>query len=1306
MRSGFIAGLPISLVVVLLVGAGVAAPTGASDRGVHPTAPGTGGSPALASSPLTAATNPSSVEVAPAYAPVPGVSAVGPLSADTRLDVAVGLPSRDPGGLAAFVAAASVPGTPAYRNFLSAGAAQERFGASAGTLTAAQTYFRGFGLEATANPDGLLLFVTGPAGRLATAFGTTFEEYRTDSGRTFVSHPTAATLPGALGTNGVFGLGNVTPLDPAAIAAPATSTVPNGACAGPPGGLSPCAIADAYDIAPLEANGTNGSGVRIGVVDAYSAAENQSGLSSDLASFSAETSIPVGTVNYVYPVPTTIDLNASGTNSAWALEDALDLEWARASAPGATIDMTFSPDPSAGIYEAVDWLVSEDAVNVVSMSWGEPDTGVFNAFNQPCSAECNATTDGSYEILGPVLELGAAEGISFFAASGDCGAADGTSGDSTNFPASDPYVTGVGGTNLMVGAGNVWAGETAWSGNATGATSPGCNNQGGSGGGYAPSPEPWWQFGITDPARGRGVPDVAIDAQNPVAIVIAGGSGGVEGTSVGTPIWAGIAALADQYAGTDLGLLNPGLYKILGGANYSTDFHDITQGTNGYSAGVGWDPVTGIGSPIVGALIPALIRGGGLAGQHLAASVFATPRAGPAPLRVSFALTASGGRGIYPLEGISFGDGESALTNGTVVVHTFPTAGDYLAQSFIADEAGNESTSLPVLIAVGGGPLNVNLTVSNDVPAVGGSVTLRATASGGTAPYSYRFYFGDGGFTPPGTPSVVHAYQVPGSFCAEVVATDSAEPSDAGAGSRVAVTVGGGSLLDCSDSLIPFTVTPNGTAPVRDAPADYGSSLFKTVGGANPPDGLLPSASLTSNDAYVAACACAIFRHAGNYSVTEWAEDTVDESANATTNVTVAPALDVTFGASTLSGPAPLEVQFVSSVRGGYEASAAATQWSFGDGTTAVGDLVNATYSTPGEYLAIGLLSDQGRGNGSEAFLIDVQPSLSAAPLGVTGTITPATNLSSGTSVRLTATPVGPAALTSNTLLAWDLGDGHSAFGGDVTETYFSGTSAATVNNTLAGTVTVESSYFEPALAAGFDLPNFFAVEAGGFVPRADALEATATVSPAEDVVPFSVLGDASATGPAPVSLTWLYGDGTTGTGTPVNHTFRAAQGYTVETVANDTWGDTATLSSAVAANGPLGISGSPTLSDGPAPLTVTINATAYGGAGPPYQYEWTLTGGRHSNGSSVTLVFPIVGTYVLRLNVTDRSGGTAERNFTIMVDYPWPLAPIEIVAAGAAVGLLFAVVLAGTRGRQKRDPEGEPWPDPPRSGSDGAPVR
>ena len=202
--------------------------------------------------------------------------------------------------------------------------------------------------------------------------------------------------------------------------------------------------------------------------------------------------------------------------------------------------MTFAPDASAGLYFSVDWLVANQVVNVISLSWGEPDVGAFNPYSTPCSAGCNATSDGSYAILHPVLEAAALEGIGVFAASGDCGAAMGTAGDSTSYPASDPDATGVGATDLTL-KGVQWAGEVAWSGNSTGATSPGCQNQGGSGGGFSPFPRPFWQAAPGVPAAPavRGVPDVSVDGGNPVTIIQSGFTTGVVGTSVATPIWAG-----------------------------------------------------------------------------------------------------------------------------------------------------------------------------------------------------------------------------------------------------------------------------------------------------------------------------------------------------------------------------------------------------------------------------------------------------------------------------------------------------------------------------------------------------------------------------------------------------------------------------------------------------------------------------------------------------------------------------------------------------------------------------------------------
>jgi subtilase family serine protease len=123
----------------------------------------------------------------------------------------------------------------------------------------------------------------------------------------------------------------------------------------------------------------------------------------------------------------------------------------------------------------------------------------------------------------------------------------------------------------------------------------------------------------------RGVPDVAADASGHSGMALAISDGGGRyairhsgGTSASAPAWAGLIALADQYAGRPLGFVNPALYRIARSAAYHQAFHDIATGNNtaiwppvtitGYRAGPGWDPVTGLGSPDARALIPLLAR--------------------------------------------------------------------------------------------------------------------------------------------------------------------------------------------------------------------------------------------------------------------------------------------------------------------------------------------------------------------------------------------------------------------------------------------------------------------------------------------------------------------------------------------------------------------------------------------------------------------------------------------------------------------------------------------------------------------------
>ncbi len=1288
MEHGSLSREVILAIVVAVVLLGAAAPFQRS------TSEGTSSSPpsivvatppvaVSGSSPRAAAPE---VMVAPAFSPLKGVVALGPEPPSVPVTVEVGLATPDPAALAGLVSALYSPGTPEYRDFLTPSELAERFGPSASVVSAAQGYFERFGLSVRPSPDRLLLTVSGPSSRVGAAFGTTFETYRNVDGRSFFSHPTAATLPSVAPWSGVFGLGNVTPFVPAAGAATSrlTAVTPAASCAGSQFDLTPCQIWQAYNMTTLIAGGTNGSGFRLAVVDPYSAGESQSQLSIDLSLFAADSGFAVGTVNYLYPDLAPGDLNVS-SNPDWSLEDALDLQWARAAAPGATIDMTFSPDAGPGLYAAVDWLVAHQAADVISLSWGEPDVGDYNTFLSPCSVACNASTDGSYGILVPVLAFAAAEGISVFAASGDCGAADGTSTASTNFPASVPDVTGVGGTLLGVSDNGTYLSEVAWNGNASGALSPGCQNQGGSGGGYSPFPRPAWQTGLPAGTAGRGVPDVALDASNPAFLIYGGNPRGVRGTSLATPIWAGIAADADQFVGGRLGLLNPSLYAIASSSSkYASDFHDIVQGNNGYSAGKGWDPVTGLGSPQVANLVVDLAHAGSVPPSTLATFVYATPRFGPAPLTVTFHVSVTGGTGTYPLEGVSFGDSNASFAPGGVTTYTYDIPGVYPAQAYVADSAANYSLSPPLAIVVGGGiALAVTLTASMAQPAVGASVLFSVGVTGGVAPYVYNYSFGDGTyFDRPSIPSTSHVFGAEGSFCAAVVVSDSASPENGGASARVAIGVGGAPVPDCRNDT-PLTMVPAPGLGVRDAPADF-PDIFSVSGGSTAAGTLAPSLQFLSTDPYIAACECAIFRAPGNFSVHGFANDSENEQATAATNVTVAPPLVATFTANRTIGPAPLTVGFHASSTGGYGANASLTAWTFGDGTGAVGASVSVTYSEAGLYVAIGHLSDLGHGNASEAYLIDVAPT-DAAPFTPTmhlvASITPAVDVPQGTAVNFTSEAVLANGSVIPAAFHWGIGSGSGANRPSFDWTYSSPSSLA-ANGTLTVTVSATDLTIGGVVDATFELLGFAAAEPGGFLPRVNGLVLADHGAPASGVAPLVWDGSATVTGPGTTSVFWAFGSGSENHSATAQHSFEAGR-YTVVVTAVDSWGDNATDLSSVEVLGGLELTASLSTTAGTPPLNVTFHSNASGGDGPPYQYRWSFGDGDVAGAENGTHTFGSSGTYLVTLNVTDPGNDSATMNWSVTVGSGGTgFDPVVLLAVGAFVGEAFALIAAASRRR------------------------
>ncbi|HXC96107.1 MAG TPA: S53 family peptidase [Edaphobacter sp.] len=286
----------------------------------------------------------------------------------------------------------------------------------------------------------------------------------------------------------------------------------------------------------------------------------------------------------------------SNANSADG-EVMLDIEVAAAVAPGANIVVYFTPNTDQGFIDAIATAVhdTKNKPSVISISWGGPES---------------QWTAQSMNALDAACQSAAALGITITAAAGDNGSTDNlTDGKNhVDFPASSPHVLGCGGTKLQ-GSGNNISSEVVWN-ELT-------NDEGATGGGVSNFfPLPSWQSGAgvpkpTNPAGGRGVPDVAGDADPTSGYVIRVDGKGmvIGGTSAVAPLWAGLIAVANAINGKNAGFIQPAIYSAKGKAA----FRDITSGTNyngspvGFKAGPGWDACTGLGSPI-GSKIVTLVK--------------------------------------------------------------------------------------------------------------------------------------------------------------------------------------------------------------------------------------------------------------------------------------------------------------------------------------------------------------------------------------------------------------------------------------------------------------------------------------------------------------------------------------------------------------------------------------------------------------------------------------------------------------------------------------------------------------------------
>jgi subtilase family serine protease len=381
----------------------------------------------------------------------------------------------------------------------------------------------------------------------------------------------------------------------------------------PAGALTPGQIRTAYNVGPLAARGIVGTGQTIVVVDSFGSPT----IVHDLASFDSHFKLPAPpSLRIIHPAGPIPRYHASADRISWASETTLDVEWVHVMAPGARIVLAETPTSENEGTTGFPQIVTAERV-VLRRHLGQVISQSFAATEQTFPSKKSVTK------LRAVYQLAEADHVPVLSATGDEGATaykynmvDLYTHRAVSWPASDPLVTAVGGTQLDLRSnGTRRKADVAWSG---------------SGGGLSIYfARPSYQHGVRDVTGAkRGVPDVSMDASCSSSVAIYAsfpGSGAdpwssICGTSVATPLLAGLVALASQVAGHSLGLINPALYAMLAAhargivdirkgnntATFTQDGHNVT--VTGFSARKGYDLVSGVGTVNAAYFVPELAR--------------------------------------------------------------------------------------------------------------------------------------------------------------------------------------------------------------------------------------------------------------------------------------------------------------------------------------------------------------------------------------------------------------------------------------------------------------------------------------------------------------------------------------------------------------------------------------------------------------------------------------------------------------------------------------------------------------------------
>jgi kumamolisin len=521
------------------------------------------------------------------------------------LTVSVGMRLRNQAGLVKLLHDLYTPGSALFHHWLTPTQFQVRFAPLPAQRLAITRWLHSRTLQVTQNCDNLLITAVARVDRIEAAFGTRLFLYR-QAGRTVFANAAPAHVPQGLAPliASIGGLTNANRPHPlGGLRRPARQT----------DGFTPSQLADAYGFTPLYQHGYVGAGHSIALAE-FTAFDNN-----NINTFDDAFNLPAPGLQLV---PVTVGGSTGGTtiNIKEEGEAEMDVEVAHAMAPGATVLVYQGPDTSDS---SSVWchIVQDNHADVIATSYGLDEKHELNSGSQ------------EMDLQDSLFQQAAAQGETVLAASGDNGAYDvpdfdpATAPLQVDFPASDPWVTGVGGTSIFQQPDGSLL-ETAWSSTQ--------EKTGGGGGLSTYFHRPEWQTGPgVDNKYSNGyrqVPDIAAlaDNDNPGYQVYSADTNGnvgwgvTGGTSAASPLWAAFVAVADGATGRREGFLNPALYAL--GADTQPVYNDVTQGDNlYYHATPGWDFATGWGSMNGPALLDAL------AGTTVYVPPTATPTPTPTP---------------------------------------------------------------------------------------------------------------------------------------------------------------------------------------------------------------------------------------------------------------------------------------------------------------------------------------------------------------------------------------------------------------------------------------------------------------------------------------------------------------------------------------------------------------------------------------------------------------------------------------------------------------------------------------------------